>query len=570
MSQDTRKDKRAKVVSLNVRYKSATVDEFIENHSHDVSKGGIFVKTPTPFPPGTLLKFEIRLAGDKSVISGVGRVVWKREPTQAGPEKPAGMGVKFIKIDDASRQVIDRLIAEKADAGAAYTSDPAALEGDAPAAGHPSTLRGLVAAAPVEPGPAPGPAPVNAPSPGGRSNAPAAVSRPPVTSPPKSPGVAGAVRGGAVSAPPAAPRPATSDAPRPVTTAGATGASAQGAARKATMMGIGLPGGGSNPPEKSATPPPAAAGPMFPTLDSGATNEPVREPTVMKQAAELLEEALKEAGGSLDEIGQNPLFVQQGGIEKEPVSVRVQSGDTLMMQSPDIKSASQTPATTKPPASPPGLADPPKATTAATSSSAAAAPSSAAAAPVQATAQPSAKSQVQEEKKGGGKGLVIGLLLLVAIVGGGGVFAWKKGYLAGVLGEGGGGPEPTGSKVVPPPPPPPMPPTGTAATATKDASAAVTPSPAPSETAAAADAAAPALGKDAGAAPTAHAPPKWAPRPPRTAATATATATETATAEPPPAPPPTATTPPAKTADDPWAPTPKPPPPQLPKDDPFN
>src|SRR5215204_4579877 len=77
MSQDTRKDKRAKVVSLNVRYKSATVDEFIENHSHDVSKGGIFVKTPTPFPPGTLLKFEIRLAGDKSVISGVGRVVWK-------------------------------------------------------------------------------------------------------------------------------------------------------------------------------------------------------------------------------------------------------------------------------------------------------------------------------------------------------------------------------------------------------------------------------------------------------------------------------------------------------------
>ena len=44
MSQDTRKDKRAKVVSLNVRYKSATVDEFIENHSHDVSKGGIFRK----------------------------------------------------------------------------------------------------------------------------------------------------------------------------------------------------------------------------------------------------------------------------------------------------------------------------------------------------------------------------------------------------------------------------------------------------------------------------------------------------------------------------------------------
>ena len=39
MSQDTRKDPRTKVVSLNVRYKSATVDEFIENHSYDVSQG---------------------------------------------------------------------------------------------------------------------------------------------------------------------------------------------------------------------------------------------------------------------------------------------------------------------------------------------------------------------------------------------------------------------------------------------------------------------------------------------------------------------------------------------------
>ncbi len=76
MSEDTRKDKRAKIVSLNVRYKSATVDEFIENHSHDVSKGGIFIKTPTPFPPGTLIKFEIRIANDKAVIMGVGRVVW--------------------------------------------------------------------------------------------------------------------------------------------------------------------------------------------------------------------------------------------------------------------------------------------------------------------------------------------------------------------------------------------------------------------------------------------------------------------------------------------------------------
>jgi uncharacterized protein (TIGR02266 family) len=265
MSQDTRKDKRAKVVSLNVRYKSATVDEFIENHSHDVSKGGLFVKTPTPFPPGTLLKFEIRLAGDKSVISGVGRVVWKREPTQAGADKPAGMGVKFIKIDDSSRAIIDRLITQKADAGSAYTSEAAAEE--PPATGHPSTLRGLVAAPSASPAPPATPAsPAAVPPAGGaKASAPVApaggppppVAKSPVTAgtlpgprptgvpnvapPPPAPssksnlGTAGAVAktpppAKAAAAAPVAPVAAGGPPPRPVA-----------AGRKATMIGVGLP-----------------------------------------------------------------------------------------------------------------------------------------------------------------------------------------------------------------------------------------------------------------------------------------------------------------------------------------
>src|SRR4051812_44503021 len=110
MAQDTRKDPRGKVLSMTVRYKSATVDEFIEHHSHDVSRGGIFIKTPSPFPPGTLLKFEIRLQDEQSVLAGVGRVVWKRDAGESASEMPAGMGVKFIKIDDKSKGLIQRLV----------------------------------------------------------------------------------------------------------------------------------------------------------------------------------------------------------------------------------------------------------------------------------------------------------------------------------------------------------------------------------------------------------------------------------------------------------------------------
>src|SRR5579862_5699767 len=145
MTQDTRKDRRVKIVSLNVRYKSATVDEFIENHAHDVSRGGIYIKTANPFPAGTLLKFEIRLASDQAVIAGVGRVVWKRDAANGQNERPAGMGVKFIKIDPPSAAVIDKLVNTRSDAGKSFeaeseTSDvpPAVLQAPPPgAAGAP-------------------------------------------------------------------------------------------------------------------------------------------------------------------------------------------------------------------------------------------------------------------------------------------------------------------------------------------------------------------------------------------------------------------------------------------------
>src|SRR5262245_35609329 len=120
MAQETRKDPRAKVLTMTVRYKSATLDEFIEHHSHDVSRGGMFIKTPSPFPPGTLLKFEVRISGDQRVMQGVGRVVWKREAGEVHDGAPAGMGVKFIKIDDASRTVIDQLVTRSGGAISAF------------------------------------------------------------------------------------------------------------------------------------------------------------------------------------------------------------------------------------------------------------------------------------------------------------------------------------------------------------------------------------------------------------------------------------------------------------------
>ena len=688
MSQDTRKDKRAKVVSLNVRYKSATVDEFIENHSHDVSKGGLFVKTPTPFPPGTLLKFEIRLAGDKSVISGVGRVVWKREPTQAGAEKPAGMGVKFIKIDDSSRAIIDRLITQKADAGSAYTSE--AFVDEAVPIGHPSTLRGLTAATPVEPGPSPGPAPITAPAPTPGASpklpvppaatGPAAAGGPP---PPaaRNPAPGGTLAGprpsnlpnvpapnaaapaaaasskpavaGALSAPKPLPRPL--GAPSPSTNKPAPGAPAKAAAkpasepklggpprpppsspnlagaakpaseprlggpprpppsapslggpprppppqRKQTMMGMGV---ASTPPPPAAegslpatTPPPphpatatgpvpaakAAAEPMFPRLDPESGSEPLKDQTVMKQAAELLEEALKEAGGSLDEIGNNPLFQQTGeAASRRPGQVVAQqSGDTMVMSSPLPSGISPSSALGGGGSGGRDLGDSPLGIGASSPSQPLILDTPRSKAPVAAGAVSTRKLSDDLEtapsgKKKGGSGALIGLLFALLLVGGG-VYAWQTGMLTGV--SGGAKTPPSATTTAPPPAsaPPSATASGPITAAATDAapgvadaapSAATTDAGTSPATSASASASAgskppppPVVGGGGGARPVAPRPPRPPPTPAVTAEP-TATATATATAEPPaPAPPPpaapapTPTAPPAPTME-PWAP----------------
>ena len=79
---DARKDKRT-LLSLKIRYKSATLEDFIERYSCDISRGGVFIKAKKPLAVGTLLKFEFMLQDESTLIHGVGRVVWRREEADA-------------------------------------------------------------------------------------------------------------------------------------------------------------------------------------------------------------------------------------------------------------------------------------------------------------------------------------------------------------------------------------------------------------------------------------------------------------------------------------------------------
>jgi uncharacterized protein (TIGR02266 family) len=115
-------------VSLRIKFRSASLDQFIERYGVDVSRGGIFIRTREPLAVGTQLKFDFQLQDAAALLAGEGTVVWIREndPTRAGVTP--GMGVRFDKLTPASQPVLEKILAEKLrrdQAGGAAKAGPA-------------------------------------------------------------------------------------------------------------------------------------------------------------------------------------------------------------------------------------------------------------------------------------------------------------------------------------------------------------------------------------------------------------------------------------------------------------
>jgi uncharacterized protein (TIGR02266 family) len=79
-----------------------------EESAINLSQGGAFIRMDEPYPSGTLVKFKIRTPDD-TIIDGVGKVAWLREKQNAGPE-PAGVGIRFLKMSDESRAILEKIL----------------------------------------------------------------------------------------------------------------------------------------------------------------------------------------------------------------------------------------------------------------------------------------------------------------------------------------------------------------------------------------------------------------------------------------------------------------------------
>jgi uncharacterized protein (TIGR02266 family) len=153
---DVGKKKRAGAAPIEIRFK--LFEEFVEEVSENLSPSGMFIRSKNPLPPGSRFPFQFHLGDDFSLFQGAAEVVWTRRRSE-GPERPPGMGVRFLELGLASQKMVQRLVGRRAADGAAEAgevaddgrfedestaavevsgeAEPFALDQDPPAAGDP-------------------------------------------------------------------------------------------------------------------------------------------------------------------------------------------------------------------------------------------------------------------------------------------------------------------------------------------------------------------------------------------------------------------------------------------------
>jgi len=171
-------------LAVPVRLRYDSVLDFVDTQSMNISRTGMFIVTDTPAPLGSMLEFEFSLSDGFVLLKGLAEVV-----RVASGGIVAGMGLRFVDLDPAYQQVIDRIVAVNTDEGRVSTltfdfSRPATASQMPAVTDQALELANRPAPAPRAPAPSPrgpAPAPAAAPAPAPRAvPAPAAPAVPAV------------------------------------------------------------------------------------------------------------------------------------------------------------------------------------------------------------------------------------------------------------------------------------------------------------------------------------------------------------------------------------------------------
>jgi uncharacterized protein (TIGR02266 family) len=100
------KDRRQRE-RLTINKEFDSFDQFVREYVTNISRTGVFIKTPTPLPVGSRVDLEFTVVMDGiETIAGEGEVVRVES-------NPPGMGVVFRKLETYSQRLVEQLLTQQ-------------------------------------------------------------------------------------------------------------------------------------------------------------------------------------------------------------------------------------------------------------------------------------------------------------------------------------------------------------------------------------------------------------------------------------------------------------------------
>lgn len=101
--------------AIRARLKYETLEDFIKGYARFISGGGMFIPMrPSKLKPiGTTIRFQFLLGDRTTALLGEGVVLQVRAPDDANPRAPVGMLIKFTKLSQESKRLVDRIVQSK-------------------------------------------------------------------------------------------------------------------------------------------------------------------------------------------------------------------------------------------------------------------------------------------------------------------------------------------------------------------------------------------------------------------------------------------------------------------------
>ncbi|NOZ88059.1 MAG: Hsp70 family protein [Deltaproteobacteria bacterium] len=98
---------------ITLRFKDE--NQLLERYSANISESGIFIRTSTPQPVGTIIGITMEFKSGVHLLMASGIVRWIRTKEQSFEGEPAGMGIEFLDVHPMDRDWLKNLVEKNKD-----------------------------------------------------------------------------------------------------------------------------------------------------------------------------------------------------------------------------------------------------------------------------------------------------------------------------------------------------------------------------------------------------------------------------------------------------------------------